>query len=96
MHLSAMLRHVLDRSSVPCRRSSSAVKARLGDLEITVTPVGGFDRRSVEAYEAAGVHRLVVLPKHDASHAQRHDPLPRDDILRNIEAVSQIVGGAMD
>jgi probable F420-dependent oxidoreductase len=66
--------------------------AELGDLEITVTPVGKFDRRSVEAYAAAGVHRLVVLPRHDASHAQRHDPVPLDDILRCIEAVSQIVG----
>jgi probable F420-dependent oxidoreductase len=70
--------------------------AELGDLEITVTPVGRFDRRSVEAYAAAGVHRLVVLPRHDASHAQRHDPVPLDDILRSIEAVSQIVGGALD
>src|SRR5262249_10749163 len=66
--------------------------SELGDLEITVTPVGNFDKRSVEAYVAAGVHRLVVLPKHDATHAQRHSPVPLDDILRNIETVSQIVG----
>jgi len=70
--------------------------AELGDLEITVTPVGKFDRRSVEAYAAAGVHRLVVLPRHDASHAQRHHPVPLNDILRSIEAVSQITGGAVD
>jgi len=68
----------------------------LGNLEITVTPVGDFDRRSVEAYAAAGVNRLVVLPDHKASHAQRHAPVPLDDILRNIETVSQIVGGAMN
>src|SRR5437868_1634732 len=70
--------------------------AKLGELEITVTPVGKFDRRSVEAYAAAGVHRLVVLPKPEASHAQRHDPVPLDEILRNIEAVSKTVMGAVD
>jgi probable F420-dependent oxidoreductase len=64
----------------------------LGDLEITVTPVGRFERRSVEAYAAAGVHRLVMLPGYETSHAQRHDPVPLDDILRNIETVSKIVG----
>src|SRR5258705_6563293 len=32
--------------------------AELGDLEVTVTPVGGFDRRNIEVYAAAGVHRL--------------------------------------
>src|SRR5258708_3273403 len=66
--------------------------AELGELEITVTPVGGFDRRSVEAYAAAGVHRLVVLPRPDASRDTRHNPVPLDDILRNIETVSEIVG----
>ena len=66
----------------------------LGKLEITVTPVGRFDQRSVEAYAAAGVHRLVVLPNHEATHAQRHNPALLDDILRNIETVSQIVAGA--
>jgi len=67
----------------------------LGKLEITVTPVGRFDQRSVEAFAAAGVHRLVVLPNHEASHAQRHKPVPLGDILRNIEAVSQVVAGAV-
>ena len=67
----------------------------LGKLEITVTPVGRFDQRSVEAFAAAGVQRLVVLPNHEASHAQRHKPVPLGDILRNIEAVSQIVAGAV-
>ncbi len=66
--------------------------AELGELEITVTPVGGFDRRSVEAYAAAGVHRLVVLPRPDASRDTRHNPVPLDDILRSIETVSEIVG----
>jgi probable F420-dependent oxidoreductase len=62
----------------------------LGDLEITVTPVGNFDKRAVEAYAAAGVHRLVVLPKPDASHTERHSPVPLDGILANIETVSRI------
>ena len=70
--------------------------AELGELEITVTPVGGFDRRAVEAYAAAGVHRLVLLPNHEASHAQRHAPVPLDQILRNIETVVQIARGIMD
>jgi len=69
--------------------------AELGELEITVTPVGKFDRRSVEAYAAAGVHRLVVLPRPEASRAQRHDPVPLDEILRNVEAVSQAVVGVV-
>ncbi len=70
--------------------------AELGELEITVTPVGRFDKRSVETYAAAGVHRLVVLPRHEATQARRHDPVPLDDILRNVEAVRQIVVGAVD
>ena len=64
--------------------------AELGSLEISITPVGPFDRRGVEACAAAGVHRLVVLPNHEASHAQRHSPVPLDHILRNIETVSRI------
>lgn len=64
--------------------------AEFGKLEITVTPVGPFDRHTVEAFAAAGVHRLVVLPNHESSHAQRHSPVPFDHILRNIETVSQI------
>jgi probable F420-dependent oxidoreductase len=67
----------------------------LGQLEITVTPVGRFDQRSVEAFASAGVHRLVVLPNPNASHAQRHDPVPFDAILRNIETVTQIVTNAV-
>src|SRR5215472_12133617 len=67
--------------------------AELGELEISVTPVGRFDRRTVEAYAGAGVHRLIVLPGFEASHAHRHNPVPLDDILRNIETVSRIVEG---
>lgn len=67
--------------------------AELGRLEITVTPVGPFDRHTVEAFAAAGVHRLVVLPNHEASHAQRHNPVPLDNILRNIQTVGQIAAG---
>ena len=70
--------------------------AELGDLEITVTPVGDFDRRSVDAYAAAGVHRLIVLPNHKANHSERHASVPLDDILRNIETVSQIAGEAVN
>ena len=69
--------------------------AELGNLEITVTPVGPFDRRTVEAFAAAGVHRLVVLPNHESSHTQRHSPVPLDDILRNIETVSQIAAAVV-
>ena len=64
--------------------------AELGNLEITVTPVGAFDKRTVEAFAAAGVHRLVVLPNQEASHTERHNPVPLDQMLRNIETVSQI------
>ena len=70
--------------------------AELGELEITVTPVGSFNRRTLEAYAAAGVDRLVLLPNHEASHAQRHEPVPLDQILRNIEIVEQITRGIMD
>jgi probable F420-dependent oxidoreductase len=70
--------------------------AELGELEITVTPVGNFDKRSIDAFAAAGVHRLVVLPKHDASHEQRHSLVPLDEILRNIETVSRIISGSLN
>lgn len=67
----------------------------LGQLEISVTPVGPLDQRTVEAFAAAGVHRLVVLPNHEACHTQRHDPVPLDAILHNIQTVSQIVADAV-
>lgn len=65
--------------------------ADLGDLEITLTPVGTFDKRSIEAYASMGVDRLVLLPKPDVSHSERHASVPLDDILRNIERVRKIV-----
>jgi len=65
--------------------------AELGELEISVTPVGRFDERHVEGYAAAGVHRLVVLPKLHATHAERHTPVALDEILRNIETASKVV-----
>jgi probable F420-dependent oxidoreductase len=67
----------------------------LGELEISVTPVGRFDARSVEAYAAAGVDRLIVLPKLHATHAERHTPVALDEILRNIEIVSKVVGNCV-
>lgn len=66
----------------------------LEKLEISVTPVGPFDQRSVEAYAAAGVDRLVLLPKVDATHAERHSPVPLDELLRSIERVSEVMGRA--
>lgn len=65
--------------------------ARLGRLELSVTPVGTFDERSVERYAALGVDRLIVLPRPDATPPERHTPVPIGDILRNIEHVSDIV-----
>jgi len=69
--------------------------AELGELEISVTPIGRFDERSVEGFAAAGVHRLVVLPKLHATHAERHTPVALDEILRDIETVSKIVGSGI-
>jgi probable F420-dependent oxidoreductase len=69
--------------------------AELGELEISVTPVGGFNRRSVDAYVAAGVDRLVLLPRVDASHAERHGPVPLDQLLRNIERVSRVASSSL-
>jgi hypothetical protein len=63
--------------------------AELGELEITVTPVGPFDRRRFETYADLGVDRLVVLPRSDATRAERHAPVPLDDILRNLERVRE-------
>lgn len=65
--------------------------AELGHLELSVTPVGTFDERSVERYAALGVDRLIVLPKPDATLRERHAALPVDNIRRNIEHVSDIV-----
>jgi probable F420-dependent oxidoreductase len=60
----------------------------LGPLELTVTPSGTLDRRLVDQYEALGVHRLVLLPQPDAGPDDRHQPVPLDQIKRNIDAVA--------
>ena len=65
--------------------------AELGALEISVTPVGGFDQRRVAQYAALGVDRLIVLPRPDATGRQRHAPVPVDAILRNIDLVGETV-----
>lgn len=64
--------------------------SQLGKLEISVTPIGPFDRSTRDAYADAGVDRLIMLPKYDASPAQRHDPVPAEEILRNIERLNKI------
>jgi hypothetical protein len=60
----------------------------LGALEITMTPVGPFDRGVREQYEALGIDRLVFLPGLDAPAGRRHDPVPIDDLLRTIDRVA--------
>ena len=60
----------------------------LGSLEITVTPRGPVDRAVIERYDALGVDRLVVLPSPDATRDQRHRPVPRERILRNIDTIA--------
>jgi hypothetical protein len=37
-----------------------------------------------------------VLPRPDAGHAKRHDPVPLEEILSNIEAVAHIVDSAKE
>jgi probable F420-dependent oxidoreductase len=59
--------------------------AGLGPLEITMTPVGPFDRTIRAQYESLGVDRLVFLPGLDAPPDRRHVPVPVDDILRAID-----------
>jgi probable F420-dependent oxidoreductase len=68
--------------------------AELGQLEITVTPVGGLDAGIVEQYAELGVDRLVLLPKPSAMSEERHLPVPLDDILRNIDLVRRTIVGA--
>lgn len=65
--------------------------AELGVLEISVTPVGTFDERSVAGYAALGVDRLIVLPQPGASGRLRHVPVPAGELLRNIDRVSETV-----
>ena len=63
--------------------------AGLGRLELTVTPAGPLDKAAVERYAELGVDRLVLLPQPDAGPSQRHDPVPVDRILHNIDAVAE-------
>ncbi|HEX4216164.1 MAG TPA: LLM class F420-dependent oxidoreductase [Candidatus Dormibacteraeota bacterium] len=63
----------------------------LGGLEVTVTPVGPFDRDSVRRFEELGVDRLVLLPNPDATRGHRHDPVPIDDILRTIDTIARLI-----
>jgi probable F420-dependent oxidoreductase len=65
--------------------------AELGELEITVTPVGGFDRGVVEQFAALGVDRLVVLPRAGARRDERHETVAGDEILRQIEEIERNV-----
>lgn len=64
--------------------------AHLGRLELTVTPSGPLDRATVDRYQELGVDRLVLLPEPGAEHARRHEPVPVDRILHNIDAVALI------
>lgn len=75
------------------RRTAEAYArpAELGELEISVTPIGEFSKRSVEAYAALGVHRLITLPRPDADRRSSHAPVPVEDILRNIDRVSETI-----
>lgn len=57
---------------------------RLGPLEVTITARMPLDRRSYEAYVDAGVDRVVLLPG-GARTADRHAPVPVEDILRTID-----------
>lgn len=61
----------------------------LGALEITMTPVGPFNRDIRDQYEALGVDRLVFLPGLDAPAGRRHDPVPVDEILRTIDRLAE-------
>ncbi|MGZ4762492.1 MAG: LLM class flavin-dependent oxidoreductase [Ilumatobacteraceae bacterium] len=62
--------------------------ADLGPLEITMTPVGPFDRSARDQYESLGVDRLVFLPSLDAASDRRHVPVPLDDTLHTIDELA--------
>jgi hypothetical protein len=61
----------------------------LGDLELTITPIGPLDRATVDLYEELGIHRLVLLPEPESPRRHRHDPVPLDRILHNIDTVAE-------
>jgi alkanesulfonate monooxygenase SsuD/methylene tetrahydromethanopterin reductase-like flavin-dependent oxidoreductase (luciferase family) len=65
--------------------------AELGALEITMTPVGPFDRETLKQYESLGVDRLVFLPGLDTRPNRRHDAVPVDDILRTVDKMASTV-----
>ncbi len=59
----------------------------LGDLEVTVSPVGGFNREVVARFADLGVDRLVVLPRAGASREDRHAVADREALLRQIDQI---------
>jgi alkanesulfonate monooxygenase SsuD/methylene tetrahydromethanopterin reductase-like flavin-dependent oxidoreductase (luciferase family) len=62
--------------------------AELGELEITVTPPGPVDPATVDAYEALGVHRLVLMSNFaDLSGAP--DASRRDQLLGELERTAK-------
>jgi probable F420-dependent oxidoreductase len=70
--------------------------AELGRLEITITPDGPLDRATVERFADLGVDRLVVLPDQDRDRTNRHLPVPREEILRNIDLVTYTCRDLLD
>lgn len=62
--------------------------AALGRLEITVTPNEVMTRAIVDQYGELGVDRLVLLPQPGAPREARHRPVPRDQLLRNIDTAA--------
>lgn len=63
--------------------------AKLGPLEITVTPSPPINHKMIERYRELGVERLVLLPQPDAGARERHRPVPLDRIKRNVDTVAQ-------
>lgn len=70
--------------------------AHLGRLQITVTPIGPLDRAVIEQYIELGVDRLVVLPQPDRDSADKHQPVSRDQIMRNIDSLTETCAGLLD
>ena len=56
---------------------------------MTVTPAGPLNRATVEQYQKLGVDRLVLLPEPEAERERRHQPVPVDRILHNIDAAAE-------
>jgi probable F420-dependent oxidoreductase len=63
----------------------------LGPLEVTMTPIGPFDRAVADWYEQLGVDRLVLLPRPAAEGRHRHEPVPIDELLRTIDDLAATV-----